>query len=196
MIFTRGDAEAVGVDAVECLNRRLLIVGEVNTGKTALTKRILDEMHRRRMDHRLAILDLAPQIPPRLAASKGLVGLGGLLSPPRPSAALYRRLPLKPPRLSAKIEAEALAAAEENKKVIDDLFQDLSREGRDILFINDLSLYLQAGRAERLGKWLEPYPSVVANAYYGQRLGQGVLSERERLETEAAMNFFDRVIRL
>ena len=44
----------------ECLGRRILVIGDVNTGKTTLCKRWLHELCQRGLDTRIALLDLAP----------------------------------------------------------------------------------------------------------------------------------------
>jgi hypothetical protein len=76
---------------------------------------------------------------------------------------------------------------------------DLDRfaaSGRDVLVINDLSLYLQAGKAADLITRLAPAQTLVANGYFGARLGQGGLSRRERAEMESFLARCQTVVRL
>jgi len=57
-----------------------------------------------------------------------------------------------------------LEIARENVAKIEGLFQDFGRSSRDILFINDISLYLQAGTTEVLLNWIRSAKTVVAMA--------------------------------
>ena len=67
-----------------------------------------------------------------------------------------------------------------NRKVIDGLFRRFESLERDILFINDASLYLQAGDLDRITGLLEKTGTAVVNGYFGEKLGRGELSRRER----------------
>ena len=172
------------------LGRKTLILGDVNTGKTTLAKKILEALCRRDLGGRIAILDLAPDIPEKLAKEKGLVGVGGKLMPPEGCDILYLGGRFEPPRLSSKTEEEAIEKAQQNQRIIEDLFRKV--QSRDILIVNDVSIYLQAGTAEDLIRWLDQAATVIANGYWGKRLGGGTLTERERTETEKLKAYFER----
>jgi hypothetical protein len=86
--------------------------------------------------------------------------------------------------------------AEANREAIERLMGGALGGGRDVVFLNDVTLYLQAGGAQTLMEWLASATTVVANGYYGRALGGGALSQRERRELEALMDRFGRVIRL
>ena len=144
----------------------------------------------------LAVVDLAPRTPDELSARVGLKGVGGKLIPPKEAGCLYLTTTVVPPRLSSKTEEEAELAAEGNRKRIETLFETFAGSGCPILFINDLSLYLQAGSASRLAVWLDKADTVVANGYFGEKLGGGRLTIRERGEMETVMRLCDAVIRL
>ena len=143
---------------------------------------------------RIVVLDLAPDIPPTLAQARGLAGAGGYLLPPPDSDVLDLRTHLHAPRLSSATEAEAEEKAAENARAIEALFDQLppSGSGRDVLFINDVTLYLQAGFAAdllgNLGK--ADFTTLVVNGYWGQRLGDSALSRREREQTRRLREHF------
>ncbi|MGQ9653275.1 MAG: hypothetical protein ACUVXD_04340 [Thermodesulfobacteriota bacterium] len=178
------------------LGKRTLIVGDVNTGKTALTREILHAMCERGWGREILVLDLAPIIPAGLALRAGLEGVGGRLPVPEGSHALYMRPVVMPPRLSGKTQEEAVALAEGNRLAIEGAMKKAARRHRDILFLNDLTLYLQAGSAVKLSDFLGRFGTVVANGYMGERLGGGELSTRETSEMEALLHSFDRLVRL
>ncbi len=188
----------VVLDAADLPGRRTMIVGEVNSGKTTLTRRLLADWLDREpgLGGRAAVVDLAPVVPAELARQRGLTGVGGRLIPPEGSGVLHLFDHLVPPRLSARDEAEAVRLAGENLRLAEALLDRLDSSGRQVVFINDLSLYLQAGAAARLASRLAAYPTVVANAYRGARLGGGELSRRERAELEEALAWFHRVVEL
>lgn len=177
----------------EYLDRKTLILGDVNTGKTTLTRGILDALLRcRDLAGRVAIVDMAPDIPVDLAKEKGLVGVGGKLMPPEGHDVLYLGGQLQPPRLSSKTEKEAIEKARRNRHVIEELFRNPDLRARDILLVNDVSIYLQAGTAESLIRELDRAATVIANGYWGERLGGGTLTERERVETAKLKSWFEQ----
>ena len=141
---------------------------------------------------RIAIVDMAPEIPEKLAKEKGLVGVGGKLTPPEGHDILYLGGHFEPPRLSSKTEEEAMEKARQNRRIIDGLFRKLDLQSRDILLVNDVSIYLQAGTAENLTRWLDRAATVIANGYWGKRLGGGTLTERERTETAKLKDYFEQ----
>ncbi|HXD43229.1 MAG TPA: hypothetical protein VN649_21880 [Ramlibacter sp.] len=173
------------------LGRKLLILGDVNAGKTTFTRAILEAFCRQGLGPRVAVLDLAPEIPAELAERRGLPGVGGGLVPPAGAGALYLRDRLEPPRLSSTSGAEALRKAEHNRLAIDRLLQDAELARRDIVFANDVTLYLQAGSAATLLERLGHATTLVVNGYWGDRLGSGELSRRERAETAKLLAWFE-----
>ncbi len=179
------------IDIKDFLGRRTLIVGDINAGKTFRTGEILEAFCGAGLGGRIVILDLAPEIPEKLAAEKGLRGAGGrLFPPPGRDVRVFEASP-EPPRLSSRTEAEALEKARRNRLVIEALFPRVSETSRDILFINDVSLYLQAGNAEDLISFLHRFGTVIANGYWGNRLGGGSLTDREKEQMKRLMAGFE-----
>ena len=170
--------------------KKIIIAGDVNTGKTTLTMTLLHALCAGGLSGRIAVIDMAPDIPPEVAAGRGLKGVGGKLAP-LPEGVSYLAADIRAPRLISRTEAEALGVAQENRVKIDGLFDAYGVAGRDILFINDLSIYLQAGRAEDLLRRIETASTVVANGYYGSALGSGALSAHEAEEMVKVMTAFD-----
>ena len=176
------------------LGKKLLVMGDINAGKTTLCRQWLARLCAQGLGARIVVLDLAPDIPPALAQARGLAGAGGYLLPPPDSDVLDLRTHLHAPRLSSATEAEAEEKAAENARAIEALFDQLppSGSGRDVLFINDVTLYLQAGFAAdllgNLGK--ADFTTLVVNGYWGQRLGDSALSRREREQTRRLREHF------
>lgn len=182
----------------DCLGGKLLIVGDVNSGKTTLARRILEDFCARGLGRRIAVLDLAPHISAQLAAQRGLRGVGGHLLAPADCGALTMRERLEPPRLSSATEAEAMRKAACNKALIDAAWSQVDA-ARDILFVNDVSMYLQAGRADELIERFDCLATVIANGYFGERLGGGELTRHERAQMQVLRDWFaarGRVIEL
>ena len=166
-----------------CLGKRILVIGDVNTGKTTLCKRWLNELCQQGLGARIALIDMAPTIPPELALKRGIVGAGGELRAPAGSEVLDLRAPLEPPRLSSSTESEALEKAERNAQIIATLISRLEPQ-RDILFINDVTLFLQARSAASLIEAAEfdKRTTLIVNGYRGERLGGGALTRHETAE--------------
>ncbi len=175
---------------MDILDKRILITGDVNTGKTTLSRTLVEGLCLHGLSARIVIVDMAPEIPEEIAVTQGIKGVGGKLLAAGWAELLYLSATLKPPRLSSKSEQEALFVAEENSAKIDGLLQRVPGTGRDILFINDVSMYLQAGSARALLKWIGTVPTVVANGYFGRKLGTGILSMKEASEMKKLMASF------
>ena len=173
----------------DVLGRRILITGDVNTGKTTLAKAILDTLCAGRLSSRIVVVDLAPEIPEEVALERDVLGVGGKLSSGDEDV-LYMASSLRPPRLTARTEEEALLIAEENRRKIETLLKTFASSGRDILFVNDVSLYLHAGTTERLMWYVAAATTIVANGYYGEKLGPGILSLREAAEMRKLIDAF------
>jgi hypothetical protein len=167
-----------------------LIVGDVNTGKTMLTTRILETLCAADLSSRIVIIDLAPEISQDLASGKNVKGAGGRLTQPSGTGVVYISSLFEPPRLSSRSEEEAIAKAERNAGKVDGLIEEFNRFNRDILFINDISIAVQAGTAEKLVQQMNSASTLVADGYYGKRLGSGVLSVRERQEMGGLIKHF------
>lgn len=172
------------------LNCKTLILGDINTGKTTLTRKVLEAFCQRGYGEKIAIVDMAPEIKINSAKGGGLAGVGGKLTPPAGHGVLYLGGHFEPPRLSSKTEEEALRKAQINQLKIEQLLNRLDYLQKDILFINDASMYLQAGSADDLITRLDPVVTAVVNGYWGERLGGGRLSERERIEMAKLKSFF------
>lgn len=174
-----------------------MIVGDVCTGKTALTAKILDEAVSLGFGRMITVLDLAP------ALNLGSAKLGRSLkefSRSIVSVRYVRPSVIHAPRLEGRSSEEVLRLAEENASLIDRFLDELIEKVNPVLFVNDLTLYLQAGEPQRIVDLFERSETVVANAYRGERLhddqGSG-LSEREEQALEVVEEkAVDQVIRL
>jgi hypothetical protein len=186
---------AIHISSRDCVNHWTLIVGEVNTGKTLLTRRLLEGLCSELGPEEVAVVDLAPKIPSEVLQARELTGIGGTLPPPHPCV-LYLHVSLRPPRLISASEQEAIGVARENLQKIQVLFEAYRFSGRKALVINDISMALQAGTPEDLIRWMGEASTVVANGYLGERLGSGELSRIERHNMERLMEGFHRVINL
>lgn len=163
-----------------------LIAGEVNTGKTKLLAQLLAAFAAQG-ETSLALMDMAPET---------TRGVGGKLRVP-PGLALCRFAPaVIAPRLTGRTPEEVLALARANARSIEEAFAAYLAEPAQVLFINDVSLYLQAGEPARLYEVLEATPTVVLNGYLGASLGGGEMGERERRRMEELAARCARVYRL
>ena len=178
------------MDIETYLDKKTLILGDVNSGKTTLCREILEGFCRQGLGGRIAVIDLAPDIPEEILRARGLAGVGGRLTPPAGSGAAYLRVPVVAPRLTSSTEGEALEKARCNREAIEGLLRRFEEPGRDILFINDVSLYLQAGEPEHLAQVLDRVSTAVVNGYLGEKLGPGELSRREREAMEKLTGWF------
>jgi hypothetical protein len=180
----------------ELLNRFTLIAGEVNSGKTALTRRIL-EVYVREQGGPLTVVDLAPRLGlSPTAADRSNRGVGGVLEAPMTAQARRFDGPVRAPRLKGRDAEEALQMASENARVIECIFREALQAEAKALFINDCSLYLHAGDPRKMLAWIRSADTAVVNGYYGDSLGGGPISIREKKGMNFLMRQCDRLIRL
>jgi hypothetical protein len=156
---------------------RCLIVGEVNTGKTQLTQDLLCEAES--LGEAITVIDLGPEV---------REGVGGRLK----TEADYHTTHIDAPRLTGKTIKEVISLAEGNKRRIETLFDKITL--KDVLFINDVSLYLQRGAVERIVSLLEAVQTSILNGYFGTSLGEDPFSMEERKKMIELQKQCDRII--
>lgn len=167
------------------INKRTLIIGDVNTGKTERTYEILHLFLRSGYAKKMFILDLAP-------GSKG--GIGRKMIPPPDTDLIYLTSSISAPRLTGKDENHIMKLAKKNAKTIEGLFIKYNQQQRDILFVNDVTLYFHAGNFEQISKLFYSAATIVINAYYGQTFADSELTRREKKWAQDLMKMCDRVI--
>jgi len=170
----------------EFRNRRTLITGEVNTGKTAYLAEILNRfLEGGETD--LTVIDMAPE---------RVREIGVKMTMEVTKSISYCTAQIAAPRLMGRTVDEVEALAEHNAKLIEGIFAEYLKNPSKVLFINDVSLYLQAGDLHKLLLWINSTPTVIMNGYYGFSLGGGELGKRERQNMKALQKRCDRVIEL
>ena len=81
-------------------------------------------------------------------------------------------------------------------KSIDELFSEFYRLEREILFVNDVTLYFQAGIFKRFKKILDTTSTHIINAYCGHTFSDSELTRREKSLTETLMKLCDQIIEM
>ena len=173
---------------------KTLIMGEVGTGKTTLTRRLLFEAVDQDSNI-ITVLDFAPLV----QKVKGIDIGGYLLEDSHPKVKyLYSRF-IKTPRLSATDSDEVIRLASYNREITESLITKFLDSPTDTLFINDASIHLQQGELRELLDAINSSSTVVANGYMGTTLtpdhGSGV-SKRENVLIRKLAAKMDKVIKL
>ncbi len=145
----------------------------------------------------ITVIDMAPEADVYKGKS-----IGGRL-PELTNACRYVRYlspqKVETPRLRAKTPEELLCMAQLNEERIKVLLNEYLERPSPILFVNDVSIYLQSGSIDLILLSADRTGTFVANGYYGEQLsadlGTGV-SERERALMEALASEMDLVISL
>ena len=169
------------------MNRRTIIVGDVNSGKTSYTLNILELFLKAGHAGKIAILDLAPD---------NIQRIGGKMELPQDESLLYLTTSILAPRLTGKDEYHTLTLAKKNATAIEKLFTKFFLQKREILFVNDATLYFQAGDFDRFIKILDASSTQIINAYYGHTFSDSGLTRREKNLTEKLMKLCDQIIEM
>jgi len=174
--------------------KRTLIVGDVGAGKTLQTRRLLEEALSLGLSP-ITVMDMAPET---RVVNGTRVG-GQLLEADFPGVRVLRNRCIKTPRLSAINAKDLVEQALHNAVVVEGLLEQFRVRPSPVLFINDVSIYLQLGDLETLWDTIAMAETVVANGYMGDKLrgdhGSGV-SERERRAMEELADRFNVLVRL
>lgn len=168
------------------INKKTIIVGEVNSGKTVYLKDILGKFLEEGYTD-LVVIDMAPE---------NIRGVGGKINLGKHNLIRYLTAGIVAPRLVGGAQGEIVAFAKKNALMIDQIFSRCLRNPSNVLFINDVSIYLQAGNLDRLLSFLNTIPTVIMNGYFGYSLGGGEFGMRERHEMKKLQEKCDRVINL
>ncbi|MDF1593651.1 MAG: hypothetical protein P1P89_19255 [Desulfobacterales bacterium] len=169
------------------LNKRTLITGDVKSGKTARTLKILAGFIQAGYADRIAVIDMAPD---------PVQGIGGKMTPPADAPLLYLTTTIAAPRLTGADKAHTLRLAVQNARAIEALFDLFQQQPKDILFVNDASLYLQAGDLNTFLMTLKAASTQIINVYYGGTFVDSTLTRREKHLTDELMKTCDKTIHL
>ena len=169
------------------INRRTLIVGDVNTGKTKKTVEILTAFVEAGHAGDIAVLDLSPD---------PVAGVGGKMKLPQDPPLLYLTASIHAPRMTGRDARHMRQLAHENARVIEAMCVRLLGVAKTIIFVNDATLYLHAGDLKRFWDILKPFPTQIINAFWGDRFADSALTRREKQLTQSLMAGCDNVISL
>lgn len=179
------------------LGKKTLIIGDVGSGKTLLTANLLEQAIDTGYCHQITVIDMAPP-----AMQFRGMRVGGTLTDVTKAISKVRYVvsgEIKAPRIMAKSAGELKKFVEFNKKTIDRMLTGFMLKPTSFLFVNDVSIYLQAGDAEKIIEAMYKSETFIANGYFGKKLGEDLgagISKRERMLMSCLMKEMDEVIAL
>ncbi|MEM4164317.1 MAG: hypothetical protein QXJ86_00550 [Nitrososphaerales archaeon] len=145
--------------------KRVIITGEVGSGKTRLLARLIDEAVESGLN--ATVLDLAP----KFNAQTFKVGTSIKYYTRNLALTTYLRPKgIIAPRLLAKSKKEVIEYATRNASIITPIIVNLITSPPLILFIDDLTIYLHAGKLSLIKKLVENIKTFIATAYSGKAL--------------------------
>lgn len=172
---------------------RTLIIGDVGSGKTRVTRSLLVEAAT--VEPEIKILDFAP--PLKIHDGKEVGGY--LITRKIPGVIHYKSDNVRTPRISAKTPEELLSLVQINYEITLRMLMEFIVNPSRVLFINDVSIYLQSGKLDELLSAVNKANTSIINGYMGDflspDLGTGV-SELERNLMKKLGAQMDRVIDL
>ena len=173
---------------------KILILGDVGTGKTALTQRLIQEAALANNTSTVTVIDMAPE----RREFEGIKVGGGLENPLRPNVRILKPVQgLHAPRVEGHNSQEVRHFAKLNASIIDRLLNHYVQNPTPVLFVNDLSMHLQAGKPDLMMKSVLLSSTFVGNAYYGRSLEndqQSGVSQDERTGLDSLKTVMDRVL--
>ncbi|MEM1923418.1 MAG: hypothetical protein QXO86_00900 [Nitrososphaerota archaeon] len=174
-------------------SNRVLIAGEVKSGKTRLLYRFIQMLVEAGYAADITIIDMAPS---------AVWGVGGKIVEVGDIPEEVRYLTsweIKPPRLIGREREEVLRLAQTNAELITTLLREYTTRPTKLLIINDATIFVHAGDPKTLLYTMDLSRSWIVTAYYGKKLeadkGSG-LTARERDFVEYLMRASDIIIRM
>jgi len=186
----QGKVQLRGKDIV---GKRVLLLGEAGSGKTALAARVLEELMRLFAPEEITVIDMAP---------RRIGEVGGRLSDITDSTKKVKYLTPKrvyAPRFMGTSREQVLKFAELNRRAIEPLFNIFVRRPTRILVLNDVTLYLHAGELKTVLKSMRLAKTFLATAYRGSKLaedrGSGI-SNREEQSVKRLSAQVDQIVEI
>ncbi len=177
----------------DIVGRKVLILGEVGSGKTPLASRLLKELMTFLDLKEITVIDLAPQ---RMGE------VGGKISDYVDSIDKVRYISperVYTPRLTGTSREQVLKYAELNRRVMEPLFNEFVQRNTKVLILNDITLYLHAGKLETVLKCMRLAETFLVTGYHGSRLaedrGSGITAREKRL-IEKLVTYMDQIIEM
>jgi hypothetical protein len=181
----------------EFIGKKVLIRGNIGTGKTLLTCDLLMQAENQASKGEITVIEMAPS-----KIVKNGTKVGGEMQIPimvKQSTVYLKAMRVHAPRLDGKGRKEVESMAIENAKLISKLIDVFLNKPTKFLFVNDLSVFLQAGNVDKIFNAIKATETFIGNAYYGQYFnddkGSGI-SMRERKLVEFLASRMDVIIDL
>ena len=177
----------------ETIGKKVLILGEVGSGKTSLTAKTVQKLMLFIELKEITVIDMAPEaigeIGGKLSKYLSLNNELRYLSP----AKVYA------PRTMGITNKQVAEYAKRNKNAIEPLLDEFLKKPTKVLIINDITIYLHLGKLEKILSCIRSTETFLANAYYGVRLkedyGAGI-STREKQMVDKLAAYMDHVVKL
>ncbi len=179
------------------IQKMTIILGDISTGKTTTTALLIIDALRSNSPNTITIIELAPK---KTIYKERIIGgrISDIIKLPS-GIRLLQPKKIHAPRYLAKDKDELLNLVEENKISIDAILNHYISNPTPILFINDLSIYFQSGKWEKVFNAMQKAKVAIANAYYGTSLENNFktgISKIERKTLERVSSKADMVIHL
>jgi len=177
------------------IQKMTIILGDISTGKTTTTALLIMDALKSNSPNNITIIELAPR--KTIYKEKTIGGrISDIIKLPS-GIRLLQPIKINSPRYSAKDKDELLNLIKENKISIDIILNHYMDNPTPILFINDLSIYLQSGKWKKIFNVMQKAKVSLANAYYGRSLENDFktgISKIERKTLEIMSSKADMII--
>jgi hypothetical protein len=177
----------------DILGKKTLILGESGSGKTKTAARLAKELMAIERPGRMTIIDFAP---------RRTNHTGGKLTDYVTIAEGVRYLTPKEvqtPRLTGTSQRQILRLARLNRKQMEPLLNQFTKNATEILIMNDITLYLHIGRLQRILQCVRLAKTFLGTAYYGTKLAKDLetgISLREKQLADELVTFMDQTVRI
>jgi len=181
----------------ELMGKKTLIIGDVRTGKTKMTFELLKESFVLGFSGIITVIDMAPKS--ELADGNKVGGRLTEIGEIVKEAKYMAPSKVETPRLKATSAAELQRLVRINMERIKPLVEEYLSAASPILFINDISIFLQSGGIDLILRTAALAETFIVNGYYGKYFpcnhGTGV-SKLEKESMDLLASKMDAIIKL
>ncbi len=181
------------LNGINIIRRKTAILGEVNTGKTALAAKLLQELKVTVNPEEITVIDFAPdkigEVGGKIKDYVELDKKTRYLLPTRVYA----------PRLTGTSAEQIMRFAKLNAKNMGHLLDRFIKSKTRILVLNDVTLYFHFGELAKVMECVDLSETFLVTAYCGSKLAKDLgtgISGREKQMVEAMLKFMNLIVRI
>ncbi len=186
------NGKEIRLNGKDIIQKKTLIMGDVNTGKTVLAAKLLRDLILVAKPEEITVIDFAPE---------KLGQIGGKIKDytEMDKVSYFSPKTVYAPRVMGKSAIEIMKLAKLNMENMTPYLDCFLKNSSKILLLNDVTLYLHCGKLTKILECMQLSETVLVTAYYGSKLADDKktgINKREKQAIDSLLNHTDLIIDL